>query len=134
MNRRGENMLMEIDLSAETPIYQQIRDQVVLGVGRGDLKYGENLPSARQLAQDLGVNPMTVNKAYQTLKREGIIVVDRRVGTKVRENPDDMIESEYLKRLEVTLAEGLAKTEDNQAFKEKVVSMLEKLIEGRENQ
>ncbi|MGO1677770.1 MAG: hypothetical protein ACTHYF_01775, partial [Ruoffia tabacinasalis] len=74
------------------------------------------------------------NKAYQTLKREGIIVVDRRVGTKVRENPDDMIESEYLNRLEVTLAEGLAKTEDNQALKEKVVSMLEKLIEGRENQ
>ena len=125
---------MEIDLSAETPIYQQIRDQVVLGVGRGDLKYGENLPSARQLAQDLGINPMTVNKAYQTLKREGIIVVDRRVGTKVRENPDNMIESEYINRLEVILAEGLAKTEDNQAFKVKVEETLLNLIEGREDE
>lgn len=124
---------MEIDLSAETPIYQQIRDQVVLGVGRGDLKYGENLPSARQLAQDLGINPMTVNKAYQTLKREGIIVVDRRVGTKVRENPDNMIESEYINRLEVILAEGLAKTEDNQAFKVKVEAVLQNLIKGRED-
>lgn len=125
-------MLIEIDLSAETPIYQQIRDQIILGVGRGELKYGENLPSARQLAEDLGINPMTVNKAYQTLKREGIIIVDRRVGTKVRENPDNIIESSYLNRLEVILAEGLAKTEDNKAFSEKVSELLEALIEGRE--
>ena len=125
-------MLMEIDLSADTPIYQQIRDQIILGVGRGDLKYGENLPSARQLAEDLGINPMTANKAYQTLKREGIIIVDRRVGTKVRENPDNIIESDYLNRLEVILAEGSAKTEDNKAFNEKVVDLLQALIEGRE--
>ncbi len=126
-------MLIEIDLSSEVPIYQQIRDQIILGVGRGDLKYGENLPSARQLADDLGINPMTVNKAYNTLKQEGVIVVDRRVGTKVRENPDNIIESEYMDRLEIILAEGLAKTEDNTAYQEKVETMLQKLIDGRTN-
>lgn len=126
-------MLIEIDLSSEVPIYQQIRDQIILGVGRGDLKYGENLPSARQLADDLGINPMTVNKAYNTLKQEGMIVVDRRVGTKVRENPYDIIESEYMDRLEIILAEGLAKTEDNTAYQEKVETMLQKLIDGRTN-
>lgn len=126
-------MLIEIDLSSEVPIYQQIRDQIILGVGRGDLKYGENLPSARQLADDLGINPMTVNKAYNTLKQEGVIVVDRRVGTKVRENPYDIIESEYMDRLEIILAEGLAKTEDNTAYQEKVETMLQKLIDGRTN-
>ena len=126
-------MLIEIDLSSEVPIYQQIRDQIILGVGRGDLKYGENLPSARQLADDLGINPMTVNKAYNTLKQEGVIVVDRRVGTKVRENPDNIIESEYMDRLEIILAEGLAKTEDNTAYQEKVETMLQKLIDGRKN-
>lgn len=125
-------MLIEIDLSSEVPIYQQIRDQIVLGIGRGDLSYGENLPSARQLAQDLGINPMTVNKAYQTLKQEGVIVVDRRVGTKVSENPDNIIDSGYLKRLEIVLAEGLAKSDDNQAFREEVVKLLDTLIEGRE--
>lgn len=126
-------MLIEIDLSAEMPIYQQIRDQVILGIGRGDLKYGENLPSARQLAEDLGINPMTVNKAYNTLKREGMIVVDRSVGTKVRENPDNIIESEYMNRLEIILAEGLAKTEDNLAYKESVISLLQNLLDGRKN-
>ena len=126
-------MLIEIDLSSEVPIYQQIRDQIILGVGRGDLKYGENLPSARQLADDLGINPMPVNKAYNTLKQEGVIVVDRRVGTKVRENPDNIIESEYMDRLEIILAEGLAKTEDNTAYQEKVETMLQKLIDGRTN-
>ena len=126
-------MLIEIDLSAEMPIYQQIRDQVILGIGRGDLKYGENLPSARQLAEDLGINPRTVNKAYNTLKREGMIVVDRSVGTKVRENPDNIIESEYMNRLEIILAEGLAKTEDNLAYKESVISLLQNLLDGRKN-
>lgn len=126
-------MKISIDLAAETPIYQQIRDQIILGVGRGELAYGENLPSARQLAEDLGINPMTVNKAYQTLKQEGIIVVDRRTGTKVRNNPEHMLESEYLQRLEIMLAEGLAKTTDPQQFQLIVKELLEKLVEGREH-
>lgn len=125
-------MLLEIDLSSEIPIYQQIRDQIILGIGRGDLKYGENLLSARQLAEDLGINPMTVNKAYQSLKREGMIVVDRRVGTKVRLEAENIIEEDYLERLEIILAEGLAKTSDNQAFKTKVQELLDQLMEGRD--
>lgn len=124
-------MLIQIDLSSENPIYQQIRDQIVLGVGRGDLKYGENLPSARQLAEDLGINPMTVNKAYQALKQEGVIIVDRRIGTKVRESPDNIIENEYIERLEIILAEGLAKTKDSRLFQKKVEELLQKLIKGR---
>ncbi|UUX33583.1 GntR family transcriptional regulator [Fundicoccus culcitae] len=124
-------MKIAIDLASGTPIYQQIRDQIILGVGSGELKYGENLPSARQLAEDLGINSMTVNKAYQTLKQEGVIVVDRRVGTKVRENPEQMIEAEYIQRLEIMLAEGLAKTNDQQQFQHIVKELLDKLLEGR---
>lgn len=127
-------MFMEIDLSSETAIYQQIRDQIILGIGRGDLKYGENLPSARQLAEDLGINPMTVNKAYQTLKREGVIVVDRRVGTKVAQQPGNNIEQDYIDRLEIILAEGLTKSRDNEAFKVNVSKLLNELMERREKQ
>ncbi len=60
-------------MSSSTPIYVQLRNQIVKGIGKGELKTGEKLPTIRQLASDAGVNTMTVNKAYQILKNEGFI-------------------------------------------------------------
>ena len=64
-------MIIELDMSSSTPIYVQLRNQIVKGIGKGELKTGEKLPTVRQLASDAGVNTMTVNKAYQILKNEG---------------------------------------------------------------
>ena len=69
-------MIIELDMNSSTPIYVQLRNQIVMGIGRGELKLGESLPTVRQLAQDIGVNTMTVNKAYQILKTEGYIKID----------------------------------------------------------
>jgi DNA-binding transcriptional regulator YhcF (GntR family) len=74
-------VLLHLDFSGETPIYRQIHDQLVLGIADGRLKAGEKLPTVRALANETGVNVMTVNKAYQALKAEGHIVTDRRGGT-----------------------------------------------------
>ena len=63
-------MIIELDMSSSTPIYVQLRNQIVKGIGKGELKTGEKLPTVRQLASDAGVNTMTVNKAYQILKNE----------------------------------------------------------------
>ena len=76
-------MILKIDMSNDVPIYQQIRNQIVFGVAKGELKSGESLPTVRQLAADIGVNPMTVNKAYAILKNEGTIIIDRRHGAKI---------------------------------------------------
>jgi len=76
-------MILKIDMSNDIPIYQQIRNQIVFGVAKGELKYGDSLPTVRQLALDIGVNPMTVNKAYSILKYEGTIIIDRRHGAKI---------------------------------------------------
>ncbi len=65
-------MILKLNMSSETPIYVQLRNQIVLGIGRGELQLGEGLPTVRQLAQDVGVNTMTVNKAYTALKNEDI--------------------------------------------------------------
>lgn len=73
-------MIIELDMSSSTPIYVQLRNQIVKGIGKGALKTGEKLPTVRQLASDAGVNTMTVNKAYQILKNEGFIRTDRRLG------------------------------------------------------
>lgn len=78
-------MIIAIDDASEVPIYRQIRDQIVAGIADGRLAAGEQLPTVRRLAEEIGINSMTVNKAYQLLKQEGYIVTERRNGAKVRE-------------------------------------------------
>ncbi len=76
-------MILKLDFSSDIPIYQQIRNQIVLGVAGGELKPGEKIPTMRALADEAGINFMTVNKAYALLKQEGIIVTDRRNGARI---------------------------------------------------
>src|SRR5690554_2923189 len=77
-------MLLRLDMSSTVPIYLQLRNQIVLGIGSGKLKPGQSLPTVRQLAEDLGINAMTVTKAYTLLKNEGFIAIDRRHGAEVK--------------------------------------------------
>ena len=76
-------MLLRLDFSSDVPIYQQIRNQIVLGIADGRLAPGERLPTIRALAEESGINMMTVSKAYQLLKQEGYIHTDRRSGATV---------------------------------------------------
>ena len=73
-------MLVVIDFSAETPIYTQLCDQIIIGIAGKTLAPGEALPSVRRMAADVGVNVNTVGKAYNILKDEGYITIDRRSG------------------------------------------------------
>lgn len=95
-------MLIKLDTTSATPIYVQLRNQIVLGIGRGDLKIGAGLPTVRQMAEDIGVNAMTVNKAYAILKNEGYIEIDRRHGAKVRANANFV--GEFKEKIESELA------------------------------
>lgn len=74
-------MIIKINMKSEIPIYLQLRNQIVMGIGKGEFEEGELLPTVRQMAADLGINNMTVSKAYQLLKTEGFIETDRRRGT-----------------------------------------------------
>lgn len=111
-------MIIELDMNSSTPIYVQLRNQIVMGIGRGELKLGESLPTVRQLAQDIGVNTMTVNKAYQILKTEGYIKIDRRHGAIVSDNIDmDIVFREKLENeLELLLAEAAINGTDKNDF------------------
>ena len=79
-------MLLKLDFSSDVPIYLQIRNQVVMGIAEGKLSPGDKLPTIRSLANESGINVMTVNKAYALLKQEGYILADRRSGAII--NPD----------------------------------------------
>ena len=94
-------MIIELDMASSTPIYVQLRNQIVKGIGKGELKAGEKLPTVRQLASDAGVNTMTVNKAYQILKNEGFIRTDRRLGAFVSETIAE--DTDFTEKLESEL-------------------------------
>ena len=81
-------MLIKIDFSSSEAIYQQLCNQIILGIATADLEEGDVLPSVRQMADDIGINMHTVNKAYTILKQEGFVKVDRRRGAIVSVDVD----------------------------------------------
>lgn len=121
-------MLIQLDMAGNIPIYVQLRNQIVMGIGRGELKIGEKLPTVRQMAQDAGVNTMTVNKAYQILKAEGFIEIDRRHGTFVHlSNEVSKVFREKLEsELELLSAEAKLKGVDKHEF----LSLCEEIFSG----
>ena len=79
-----EGMIIRINEYSDVPIYLQIRNQIVMGISSGELAAGEQLPTVRALSMEIGINTMTVSKAYQILKSEGYILTDRKNGARVR--------------------------------------------------
>jgi len=104
-------MLLEIKPTSETPIYLQIRDQIVAGVASGELGTGDPLPSVRELARDIGINYHTVNKAYALLRTEGYVKVYGRRGAVVSNPPvaDEAFMRDVEEKLLKLMAEAKAK-------------------------
>lgn len=96
---------LRIDPSDSTPIWSQIEEGVRRLVASGALAAGSAMPSVRELASDLSVNPATVAKAYQKLTDAGILVVKRGEGTYVSEKPPSLPRNERAK----TLRDGAAR-------------------------
>ena len=104
-------------MASKVPIYLQIRNQIVLGIASGELPPGEKLPTIRALAEQSGVNMMTVNKAYGILKQEGYITTDRRGGTVVSGSRGaGALSDRYLAALRVIAAEARLSGMDEEEF------------------
>ena len=91
-------MLLKIDFESETPIYEQLKRQIIIGIATNELSAGEKLPSVRQLAGDIGINLHTVNKAYNILKSEGYLIIDRRKGAMIKDELP-ILEENYLETI-----------------------------------
>ena len=118
-------MLIRLDMASATPIYVQLRNQIVMGIGTGALKVGEKLPTVRQMAADAGVNTMTVNKTYQLLKAEGFIEIDRRRGAVV--NPVGVFREKLEGELALLGAEAKIKGMNEQEFLQLCETIFENL-------
>ena len=100
-------MVIEIDFNSDEAIYMQLRNQIILGIATSRFQEGDMLPSVRQLADTIGINMHTVNKAYTVLKQEGYVKVDRRKGAMIAVDIDRMQALEEVRRdLQVTLAKA----------------------------
>jgi GntR family transcriptional regulator len=118
--------LLRIDTSSDRAIYLQIVDGVRREVVRGTLAAGEPLPSVRQLAEELRLNPNTVQQAYRELEREGLALVRRGQGTFIRDDVEVMAQRG-------PLAERVARTALGEAMRagltgEELVESLKRLL------
>ena len=81
-------MIIRIDFNSDEAYYIQLCNQIIYGIANDKIRDGDNLPSVRQMADNIGINMHTVNKAYTILKQEGYLKVDRRRGTIISVSPD----------------------------------------------
>ena len=97
-------MLIEIDFNSDEAIYIQLRNQIIMGIATSTIHEGDTLPSVRQLADNIGINMHTVNKAYNVLRQ------DRRRGAVICIDEDKLEALQDLKeQLRVLLAKGSCK-------------------------
>lgn len=73
-------MYVNIDFNSDEAIYVQLMNQIIYAIATQQLQEGQNLPSVRELAEAIGINMHTVNKAYSILRQEGYLKLDRRKG------------------------------------------------------
>jgi GntR family transcriptional regulator len=121
-------LYIRIDLEGKDPIYTQLKNQIIAGVARGDLKPGESLPSVRAMAADIGINLHTVNKAYQQLKQEGVILIHRQKGVVVNPDGVEPADEDYLSNLKQTLHPLIAEAVCRSVSEKEFLTMCKELF------
>ena len=79
-------MIIKIDFNSDEAIYMQITNQIIMGIAKRQICDGDQLPSIRNMADEIGINMHTVNKAYTVLRQAGYVKLDRRRGAIVRQS------------------------------------------------
>ena len=119
--------MIKIDFQSDEALYIQLRNQIILGIATSTLREGDVLPSVRQLAEDIGINMHTVNKAYSVLRHEGFVTIDRRRGAIVSLDVDKLQAlDEMQKNLRVLLAKGRFKN----ITRQEIHDMVDEIFDG----
>ncbi len=123
-------MVIEIDFNSDEAIYMQLRNQIIMGIATERFSEGETLPSVRQLADMIGINMHTVNKAYTVLKQEGFVKVDRRRGAIIALDIDKLHALDEMREdLRVVMAKGRCK----QLSREEMHDLIDELYDSYDN-
>ena len=122
-------MLIEIDFNSDEAIYVQLCNQIIMGIATSQLQEGENLPSVRQLADTIGINMHTVNKAYTVIRQEGFVSIDRRRGAVIAVDVD---KARALREMKENLLVLLAKGSCRNITREEVHALIDEIYEEYE--
>ncbi len=98
-----------LDLGSGVPVYRQLIDQVLSGVASGALSSGDQLPTVRQVAVDLSINPNTVMRAYRELELRGILTTQQGTGTFVTPQRVQVDEVQRRRRLAQLVSDLVAR-------------------------
>ncbi|MFD0482253.1 GntR family transcriptional regulator [Kineococcus sp. GCM10028916] len=124
-------MILEIDPTSDVAIYQQIRDRLVEAIARGELAVGQQVSSVRALAGAFGINVATVQKAYDLLRREGLLRTTSKSGSVVARGPAsgppaDAVVAQWRERMSTVLAEARAQGVPDEV----VLAQCREVVEG----
>lgn len=126
ITKDGVSMIVEIDFNSDEAYYVQLCNQIILGIATDRIREGEVLPSVRQMADRIGINMHTVNKAYAVLRQEGFVKLDRRRGAIVSLDVNKPQALEEMRRdLGVVLARGVCKN----VSREEVHSLVDEIFD-----
>ena len=120
-------MLINLDFKSDEALYIQLRNQIILAIATDTLHEGDPLPSVRNLADDIGINMHTVNKAYTVLKQEGFVKLDRRRGAFVCLDMDKM---QALEEMRQNMAEVVARGICRDVTREEAHSILDQVFDA----
>lgn len=123
-------MEIRIDPKSGVPFYRQIIEQVKFAISRGDLTTGAQLPTVRQLAVDLSVNPNTVIRAYKEMEIEGLLETHQGSGTFVTDRQPKITDMERHRMLDQIITEMLARASSYGFVLDEVLAGLQQRKEG----
>ena len=123
-------MLIEVDFNSDEAIYVQLQNQIIMGIATEMIKEGDTLPSVRRLADNIGINMHTVNKAYAMLRQEGYLKLDRRRGAvisvQIRDKAEEITKvNEYMQMI---VAQAICKEITKDEMKQLVEEMYDTFL------
>ncbi len=118
-------MFFKINLSNGLAIYQQVARQVKFAVAGGALKAGELVPSVRELARELAINPNTVARAYRRLQADGVLESVRGMGLQVAAGADKQCRSERVELIRERLQQVLVEAKQSRLEADQLRALVE---------
>lgn len=125
-------MFIQINFESDVPIYEQLKNQIIIGIAKKELAPGDRLPSVRKLASDIGINLHTVNKAYKQLEEKGFLIIHRQKGVIINPDGPPKADETYTKTLKETLLPMIAELELRGIDKINLLSIINEIYEQLE--
>src|SRR5688572_24415931 len=124
----GQQFQFRLDLKSGVPVYRQLIDQVLIAVASGTLGPGDQVPTVRQLAVDLSINPNTVVRAYKELEIRGMLTTQQGTGTFITNKKVKQDEVQRQRRLTQLVDEFVARVSADGYTVEEIMARLEELL------